>query len=77
MTIHFLNTFTCNASFPKEWETGLLSLLIKSNQGLILVDPGLGIKEYEKPSSFMRAFGEAHPEVQLTAPHMFLDFFND
>ena len=25
----------------------------------------------------LRVFGEAHPEVELTASHMFLDFFSD
>ena len=56
MVIHFLNTFTCNAYFPKEWETGLLSFLIEIDQGFLLVDTGLGTKEYEKPHHFTKFF---------------------
>jgi len=56
MTIHFLNTFTCNARFPRHWKTGLLSFLIESEQGLILVDTGLGTEVYANPSPFTRVF---------------------
>jgi len=56
MAIHFLNTFTCNARYPKNWSTGLLSLLIETEQGLVLVDAGLGNGEYETPSLFTKIF---------------------
>jgi glyoxylase-like metal-dependent hydrolase (beta-lactamase superfamily II) len=56
MPIHFLNTFTCNAHFPKKWKTGLLSLLIESDQGLILVDTGIGTGDYANPTPFTRIF---------------------
>jgi len=56
MTIHFLNTFSCSAHFPKEWGTGLLSLLIETEQGLVLVDVGLGSEEYKNPSPFTKIF---------------------
>ena len=56
MNIHFLNTFTCNARYPRHWQTGLLSLLIETEQGLVLVDTGLGTAEYEQPRPFTRVF---------------------
>ena len=56
MSIHFLNTFTCNARYPKNWQTGLLSLLVETEQGLVLVDTGLGLAEYERPRPFARFF---------------------
>lgn len=56
MNIHFLNTFTCNARWPSGWETGLLSLLIETEQGLVLVDTGLGTEDYAHPSLFTRIF---------------------
>ena len=56
MNIHFLNTFTCNARFSRHWQTGLLSLLIEAEQGLVLVDTGLGTAEYEQPRPFTRMF---------------------
>ena len=56
MAIHFLNTFSCSAYFPEEWGTGLLSLLIETEQGLVLVDAGLGSEEYKNPSLFTRIF---------------------
>jgi len=56
MGIRFLNTFTCNSRFPPYWQTGLLSLLVETEQGLVLVDTGLGMAEYEIPRPFTRFF---------------------
>ncbi len=66
MSLRFLNTFICNTRFPEKWKTGLPSLPIEIEQGLVLVDVELGAEEYANPSG-----------IQLTASHMFLDFFND
>ena len=56
MSLYTLNTFTCNARFPQKWKTGLVSLLIETEQGLVLVDTGLGTEEYASPSLFTRVF---------------------
>ncbi len=56
MRIHFLNTFTCNARYPRHWQTGLLSLLVETEQGLVLIDTGLGTHEYAAPTPFTRFF---------------------
>jgi len=46
MTIHYLNCFTCNARIPRHWQSGTLCLLVESNDGLVLVDTGLGTRDY-------------------------------
>lgn len=56
MGIHFLNCFTCNARWPRGWETGTLCLLVETNQGLALVDTGLGLEDYLHPTWFTRFF---------------------
>lgn len=56
MTIHILNCFTCNARFPRGWETGTVCLLLETNQGLTLVDTGLGIQDYTHPTWFTQFF---------------------
>jgi len=55
MTIHLLNCFTCNARFG-ELKTGMACLLIESDQGLILVDTGLGLEDYAHPTWFTQFF---------------------
>lgn len=56
MTIHFLNCFTCNARWPSKLKTGMLVLLIETNQGLVLVDTGLGLEDYAHPTWFTQFF---------------------
>lgn len=56
MTIQFLNTFTCGARFYRAWNTGLLSFLVETEQGLVLIDTGLSTGEYAKPSLFTQIF---------------------
>jgi len=56
LTIHFLNCFTCNARWPRSWKTGLLCLLVETNQGLVLIDTGLGTEDYAQPSWFIQLF---------------------
>jgi glyoxylase-like metal-dependent hydrolase (beta-lactamase superfamily II) len=55
MTIHLLNCFTCNARFA-DWKTGTLCLLVETNQGLTLVDTGLGLADYSDPTWFTKFF---------------------
>lgn len=56
MNIHYLNCFTCNARFPRHWRSGALVLLIESNDGLILVDTGLGTRDYIHTPGILWAF---------------------
>jgi glyoxylase-like metal-dependent hydrolase (beta-lactamase superfamily II) len=56
MTIHFLNGFTCNARIPSHWECGTLELLIETDQGLVLVDTGLGTDDYIHDSGILKLF---------------------
>ena len=50
MTIHLMNCFTDNARWPSKLKTGMVCLLIESDQGLILLDTGLGLDDYAHPS---------------------------
>jgi glyoxylase-like metal-dependent hydrolase (beta-lactamase superfamily II) len=56
MTIHFLNGFTCNTNFPRKWRCGTLDLLIETDQGLVLVDTGLGTDDYLNRSGILKVF---------------------
>ncbi|MBI5933588.1 MAG: MBL fold metallo-hydrolase [Chloroflexi bacterium] len=56
MTIHLMNCFTDNARWPSNMKTGMVCLLIESEQGLILVDTGLGTRDYSDPTWFTQFF---------------------
>jgi glyoxylase-like metal-dependent hydrolase (beta-lactamase superfamily II) len=56
MTIHFLNGFTCKTNFPYHWECGTIELLIETNDGLVLVDTGLGTDDYVHYSGILKLF---------------------
>jgi len=56
MTIHFLNCFTSSARIPAHWQTGMLCLLIETDQGLVLVDTGPGQEDYVQKSGIVRVF---------------------
>ena len=56
MTIHLLNCFTCNARWPSKLKTGMACLLIETDQGLILVDTGLGLDDYSNPAWMTKLF---------------------
>lgn len=56
MTIHLMNCFTDNARWPSKLKTGMVCLLIESDQGLVLVDTGLGLDDYAHPSRMTRMF---------------------
>jgi len=49
MTIRLLNCFTCNARWPSKLKTGMACLLVETDQGLVLVDTGLGLNDYAHP----------------------------
>jgi glyoxylase-like metal-dependent hydrolase (beta-lactamase superfamily II) len=56
MDIHTLNCFTACARFPQDWQTGALCLLVETNQGLVLVDTGLGKADYVHRTGILRVF---------------------
>ena len=56
MTIHYLNCFTCNARIPRHWQSGTLCLLLESDDGLVLVDTGLGARDYVEAPFILQIF---------------------
>ncbi len=54
--IHILNCFSKSLPWPPHREIGAVCLLAETNQGLLLVDTGLGLHDYEKPARMMRDF---------------------
>lgn len=56
MAIHYLNCFTCNARFPRHWQSGALCLLVETEDGLVLVDTGLGTRDYLVAPGILRVF---------------------
>ncbi len=50
MAIKFLNCFTDNARWPSNMQTGMVCPLVETNQGLVLIDTGLGLEDYKKPT---------------------------
>ena len=55
MSIHILNCAAMSPWFPR-WRLGTTCLLVDTDQGPILVDTGLGLHDYERPSRLMRFF---------------------
>ncbi|MFZ5922409.1 MAG: MBL fold metallo-hydrolase [Chloroflexota bacterium] len=56
MALHIFNSFTCNAHWPSDWKTGEVSLLVETSDGLVLVDTGLGLDDYARPTWFTQFF---------------------
>jgi glyoxylase-like metal-dependent hydrolase (beta-lactamase superfamily II) len=56
MSIHFLNGFTCSLHIPWHWECGTLELLVETNDGLVLVDTGLGVADYVHHTGILKVF---------------------
>jgi glyoxylase-like metal-dependent hydrolase (beta-lactamase superfamily II) len=54
--VRYLNCFTCNARVPSSWRTGMLSLLVETRQGLVLVDTGPGLGDYGRKPGIIRMF---------------------
>lgn len=55
MSIRLLNCFTCNARIGN-LKTGMVCPLIETDDGLVLVDTGLGLDDYADPSWMTRLF---------------------
>lgn len=71
MTIRILNCGTIRPYFPRV-ESGVTCLLAETDQGLVLVDTGLGIGDYLNPGRLMRFFTAAMRsprDVNETASH--------
>ena len=58
MTIHFLNCGTMRPYFPRV-ENGITCVLVDTNDGLVLIDTGLGVNDYLNPGRLMRFFTAA------------------
>lgn len=58
MPICILNCATIEPWFPR-WHVGTPCLLIETDQGLVLVDTGLGLRDYASPSPLVRFFRSA------------------
>jgi glyoxylase-like metal-dependent hydrolase (beta-lactamase superfamily II) len=56
VAIRFLNCFTCNARVPSHWRTGMLSLLVETSDGLVLIDTGPGQDDYVHKPAILRTF---------------------
>lgn len=56
MNIYLLNCFTCNARFSSKMKTGTLCLLVETDAGPVLVDTGLGTRDYSDPTWFTQFF---------------------
>lgn len=64
MAIYIFNGFTCNARWPSSLKTGLVCILVETDQGLVLIDTGPGLDDYAHPHWMMRLF-RAITEVSL------------
>jgi len=67
MSVGILNCAAMSPWFPR-WHLGTPCLLVETDQGLVLVDTGLGLHDYKHPSWMVRflclIFGIAHdPEL--------------
>lgn len=58
MTIHILNCMPMAPWFPR-WQVGTPCLLVETDQGPVLVDTGLGLRDYACPSPLVRFFRSA------------------
>jgi len=54
MAIHLLNCFTCSLHVPAHWQTGMLGLLVDTDQGPVLVDTGPGQDDYVHKTGIIR-----------------------
>lgn len=56
MTIYHLNCGTIHPLYPRGTESILYCLLVETDDGLLLVDTGFGVKDYLDPTPFIRLF---------------------
>lgn len=59
MAIYHLNCGTLNPLYPRNTQSILYCLLVDTDDGLLLVDSGFGVKDYLNPTPFIRClFGQ-------------------
>jgi glyoxylase-like metal-dependent hydrolase (beta-lactamase superfamily II) len=56
MSIHIFNGFTCNARWPSKLKTGMVIMLVETDQGLVLIDTGPGTEDYTDPHFMLKLF---------------------
>jgi glyoxylase-like metal-dependent hydrolase (beta-lactamase superfamily II) len=56
VTLRILNGFTKSLPWPPFQKIGAACLLAETNDGLLLVDTGIGWQDYQRPSRMMRHF---------------------
>jgi glyoxylase-like metal-dependent hydrolase (beta-lactamase superfamily II) len=56
MSIRILNGFSKSLPWPPFRRIGAVCLLVETNDGLLLVDTGLGLHDYQTPTRMMRDF---------------------
>jgi glyoxylase-like metal-dependent hydrolase (beta-lactamase superfamily II) len=56
VAIHILNGFSKSMPWPPYRKIGAVCLVAETNQGLLLVDTGLGLHDYARPTRMMRGF---------------------
>ncbi len=56
MPVHILNGFSKSLPWPPYQRVGAVCLLVETNQGLLMVDTGLGLHDYAHPTRMMRDF---------------------
>jgi len=56
MKTRILNCFTCNARFPAHLKTSGTVFLLETEEGLILVDTGIGELDYQQKPFILRLF---------------------
>ncbi|HSM25704.1 MAG TPA: MBL fold metallo-hydrolase [Anaerolineaceae bacterium] len=55
MAVSFFNTATMYPRYPK-WKVGNLMILVDTDQGLVMIDTGLGVHDHEVPTRLVRMF---------------------
>lgn len=56
MKIYHLNCGSMYPLYPRGTQSILYCLLVETNDGLLLVDTGFGVQDYEQPTRFIRIF---------------------
>jgi len=56
MAIHIFNGFTSNARWPSKLKTGMVIMLVETDQGLVLIDTGPGTGDYTHPHAMLKLF---------------------
>ena len=64
MSIHILNVFSKSLPWPPHRGIGAVCLLAETNHGLLLVDTGLGLHDYARPTRMVRDFKKVMRAVE-------------